>query len=304
MSVILSLDALVRARLKNWPQRPPGIGTSRLSADAWLRARPCEDAGTCHPFIKLPGSTRLRTLPDGLWLNFGGTEEEPFADIFAIEACSTIPNMLDKRARFAPSTSSLMAVCPVPWLLAPVVPGQAMPRWRATGLMRREPVLPLVLPIRNLRVMYGLKRRQYDGFVRNQVPHPHEYFVPMETLIEEGSEANPGVRELVSRAMACANFLPDTAPYQVEERRSALRGFAEMPATFGVANDPATSAIIPAMRQGYVGSPYGGAPFGGAPDAGKRVQPVVALEEQDDFPLPDALMAELINGRSVEETLA
>jgi hypothetical protein len=40
--------------------------------------------GTCHPFLKLPGSTRWRTLPDGLWLNFGGTPVEPFVDIFGI----------------------------------------------------------------------------------------------------------------------------------------------------------------------------------------------------------------------------
>jgi hypothetical protein len=42
---------------------------------------------SCHPFLKLPGSTRWRTLPDGLWLNFGGTSVDPFVDIFAIEAC-------------------------------------------------------------------------------------------------------------------------------------------------------------------------------------------------------------------------
>jgi len=47
-----SLDALVKARLREWPQHPPGL--------------------------------KLRTLPDGLWLNFGGTPEEPFVDIFGI----------------------------------------------------------------------------------------------------------------------------------------------------------------------------------------------------------------------------
>src|SRR5271166_3032757 len=117
----MTLDSIVRARLRKWPQRPPGLKSQ--SNDAWLRGRPCDKQGaTVHPYLKLPGSTRFRTLPDGLWLNFGGTVVEPFVDIFAIEACGSLPNLLDKRSRFAPSTQSLLAVCPVPWLLAPVGP--------------------------------------------------------------------------------------------------------------------------------------------------------------------------------------
>jgi hypothetical protein len=79
-----SLDKLVRARLRQWPQRPPGITAPPGSRDGWLRGRPCEVSGTHFPFLKLPGSNRFRTLPDGLWLNFGGTVHEPFVDIFGI----------------------------------------------------------------------------------------------------------------------------------------------------------------------------------------------------------------------------
>ena len=114
-----SLDTLVKVRLMQWPQRPPGVRASKL--DAWLRGRPVADRVVGgQPFLKLPGSNRCRTLPDGLWLNFGGTPEDPYVDIFAIEACGTLQNLLDKRSRFAPSTHSLLAVCPVHWLLAPV----------------------------------------------------------------------------------------------------------------------------------------------------------------------------------------
>jgi hypothetical protein len=77
--------------------------------DTWLRGRPTYKQGSCHPFLKLPGSNRLRTLPNGLWLNFGGTPEEPFVDIFAVEACVSLANLLDKRSRFAPSTCSRFA---------------------------------------------------------------------------------------------------------------------------------------------------------------------------------------------------
>src|SRR6185312_4103862 len=104
MDAFRSLDALVRARLRQWPQRPPGLSKPASGPDGWLRGRPTEVAGSNHPFLKLPGSDRLRTLPDGLWLNFGGTAQEPFADIFAIEACGSLQNLLDKRSRFAPST--------------------------------------------------------------------------------------------------------------------------------------------------------------------------------------------------------
>ena len=199
-----SLDAEVRARLRRWPQRPPGMGA--VAGEAWLRARPAEGTGTFQPFLKLLGSDRLRTLPDGLWLRFGGTHEEPFADVFAIEACSSMQNLMDKRSRFAPSTQSLLAVCPLPWLLRPVADDSTTLRWQATGLIHQSPVRSLILPVRDLRVLYGLKSRQYLGFTQSQVPHPHEYFAPMDALVAENGDANPALMALVARASTSANF--------------------------------------------------------------------------------------------------
>jgi hypothetical protein len=149
----------------------------------------------------------MRTLPDGLWLNFGGTPAEPFVDIFAIEACASITNLLDKRSRFAPSTHSLMAVCPVTWLLAPIMPDDPTPRWLATGVLREAPTAALVLPVRDMRVMYALKEQHYQGFAESQIPHPHEYFVPMERLTRADAPQDPQLRALVARASANANFL-------------------------------------------------------------------------------------------------
>ena len=201
-----ALDILVRDSLRKWPQCPPGL-RQRDTGEAWLRGRPAEDLGTCHPFLKLPGSNKLRTLPDGLWLKFGGTPEDPFVDIFAIEACSSLQNLLDKRSRFAPSVQSLLAVCPVPWLLAPILPGDPTPRWQATRVIRFEPVVPFVVVVRDLRVMYGLKQPHYDGFVRHQLPHPHEFFVPMDSLTAQNGDRDPALRSLLARATAAANFL-------------------------------------------------------------------------------------------------
>jgi hypothetical protein len=215
-----SLDALVRARLQRWPQRPPGL-SEETQRHSWLRGRPTEFAGVVQPFLKFPGSDRLRTLPDGLWLNFGGTPEEPFADVFAIEACSSLQNLLDKRSRFAPSTQSMLAVCPVAWLLAPLLANDPFPRWKATGVLREPPTRPLILPVRDIRVMYGLRARHYQGFAENQVPHPHEYFVPMEALTQENSDQDPGIRALVARASVSANFFP--SPVQPAARIAAAR---------------------------------------------------------------------------------
>ena len=207
MDQFKSMDAKVRARLRRWPQCPPGMGGA--AGHAWLRARPAEGTGTFQPFLKLPGSDRLRTLPDGLWLRFGGTPEEPFADIFAIEACGSMQNLMDKRSRFAPSTQSLLAVCPLPWLLRPVAEEASVCRWQATGLMSQPPVRSLILPVRDLRVRYGLKARQYLGFAQSQVPHPHEYFAPMDALMAENGDANPAMMALVARASTSANFYCD-----------------------------------------------------------------------------------------------
>ncbi len=207
MSKLRSLDELVRVRLRQWPQRPPGISQQRNGTWRWLRGRPGDESVLSHPFLKFPGSTRLKTLPDGLWLNFGGTPAEPFVDIFAIEACSTLSNLLDKRSRFAPSTHSLMAVCPVPWLLAAITPSDPTPRWKATGVLRAMPDMALVLPVRDMRVMYALKAQHYQGFAESQIPHPHEYFVPMERLTQVDAAQDPQLQALVSRASASANFL-------------------------------------------------------------------------------------------------
>jgi hypothetical protein len=203
----VALDRKVRSQLRKWPQRPPGVVHSTKQPGTWLRGRPGDADGPAHPFLKLPGSDRLRTLPDGMWLHFSPSAIDPYVDILCIEACSSLQNLLDKRSRFAPSTSSLLAVCPVPWLLAPVQPKDPTPRWRLVRLLKDEPVQPLTLPVRDIRVVFGLKSRHYDGFARSQVAHPHEFFCPMEALTAERGHEDPDMRAMMSRATASANFM-------------------------------------------------------------------------------------------------
>ena len=195
------IDSTVRDRLMAWPNTPPGLVPT--PKQSWLRGRP-DNAGQCY--LKLPGSDRLRTMPDGLWLSFGGKAAEPFVDALAIEACSSLTNLQDKRSRFAPSTQSMMAVCSLPWLHAPALADNPAPRWQVTGVLRAAPVTPLVLPVRNIRVMYGLLPEQYQRFMHYQLPHAHEFFVPMGALTAENGDQAPAMQALIARSSISANF--------------------------------------------------------------------------------------------------
>lgn len=172
-----------------------------------MRARPGEANLPGQPFLKLPGSSMFRTIPDGLWLHFSPDPDDRWADILCIEACGSVPNLQDKRARFAPSTSSLLVVCPLNWLKEPVDPNDPTPRWHLIRLLREEPAEPLVLPVRDIRVLYGLKARHYQSVARGQVPHPHEYFCPIEALTAERGHEDPALAALIGRASAAANFM-------------------------------------------------------------------------------------------------
>lgn len=100
-----------------------------------------------------------------------------------------------------------MAFCPVPWLLAPVSANDPAPRWRATGIITEEPTQPLIVPVRDVRVLYALKQHHYFGFAASQVPHTHEFFMPMDALVDADAPRNPAVRALLTRASAQAHFM-------------------------------------------------------------------------------------------------
>jgi hypothetical protein len=70
--------------------------------------------------------------------------------------------------------------------------------------------VPAAIPVREMRVLYGLKDQHYAGFARHQLPHAHEFFIPMKRLTEENSEDNPRLRALLERASVSANFYDQT----------------------------------------------------------------------------------------------
>ncbi|MEI6161773.1 MAG: hypothetical protein WCP77_18205 [Roseococcus sp.] len=201
------LDQKVRQSLGNWPQRPPGLEPSFKQPGTWLRARPDLERKVTQPYLKFPGADRLKTLPDGLYLHFSTKAEEPYVDILCIEACSTYQNLLDKRSRFAPSTGSLLAVCPVEWLMQPGMPGNNIPRWRLIRMVKREPREDLVLPVRDARVLFALKPSHFRGFMATQTAHAHEFFCPVDALTDSNGAKNPALRALLARASAASNYM-------------------------------------------------------------------------------------------------
>jgi hypothetical protein len=201
------LDQKVRQSLGNWPQRPPGLEPSFKQPGTWLRARPDLERKVTQPYLKFPGADRLKTLPDGLYLHFSTKAEEPYVDILCIEACSTYQNLLDKRSRFAPSTGSLLAVCPVEWLMQPGMPGNNIPRWRLIRMVKREPREDLVLPVRDARVLFALKPSHFRGFMATQTAHAHEFFCPVDALTDGNGAKNPALRALLARASAASNYM-------------------------------------------------------------------------------------------------
>jgi hypothetical protein len=76
-----------------------------------------------------------------------------------------------------------------------------------TKVIEREPVDPFVVPVRDIRVMFGLKSAHYAGFARGQTPQAHEYFAPIDALCEADSADNPALKALMARASAAANFM-------------------------------------------------------------------------------------------------
>jgi hypothetical protein len=95
----------------------------------------------------------------------------------------------------------------VDWLLAPAQENDPTPRWRLIRMLAEQPTTPLILPVRDARVLFGLMRRHYDHFAESQIAQPHELFCPMEALIADRGHESPAMQELIYRASAMSNFM-------------------------------------------------------------------------------------------------
>lgn len=208
-----TLDCFVRDRIRAWPQTPPGLEHADARGQGvWLKARPGPALESDAPSIKIPGAARMRTFPDGLWLWFGGTMADPYVDIFAIEVCGSLQNLLDKRSRYTPSLHSLLISCPAVWLKRGVAEHDDTPRWQTIGLFDHEPDAPIALPVRDMRVLYALKPKHFTEFAAHNIAHAHELFAPIDILVDESGWQAPALRQFLFHAARRANFW-DSACY-------------------------------------------------------------------------------------------
>ncbi len=71
----------------------------------------------------------------------------------------------------------------MPRLLAPVIAADPTPRWKRDRVVRYEPVVPFILPARDMRVLYALSNKHDEGFMTYPLPHAHAYFARMDALM-------------------------------------------------------------------------------------------------------------------------
>jgi len=191
-------DKQAKKVLLKWPNRtklwPPPSGRGY-----WIQGQP-RQANATGPRISSPGAKLFNTQPDGLWAHFQG---DTSCDVVAIEVCGTIQNLNDKRSRYIPASHSLILRCPLDWLEEKITvqKGGKFPRWKAAGTFDTKPGQELMVPIRHLRVLYGIPNALYDEWSRQHTPTGYEFFSPHSSLHTYNSPA----MQAFLRQMSSAN---------------------------------------------------------------------------------------------------
>ncbi len=166
-------------RTKLWP--PPG------GRGYWIRGQP-SDGGKPGPRLSSPGAKLFTTQPDGLWIHFNSGIS---CDVVAVEVCGTIQNLNDKRSRYIPASHSLVLACSVAWLKEEITvqKGGARARWKACASFDTEPAEDLQVPVRHLRVLYGIPNGLYNKWCAEHTPTGYEFFSPHSSLATYSSQA-------------------------------------------------------------------------------------------------------------------
>ena len=156
----------------------------------WIRAQPL-DGG---PRLISPGARLFHIQPDGMWARLFADTVEPFADVVAVEACGSVQNLNDKRARYGSSTASLMLRCDRNWLLDGA---DRNPNWKVAGCTD-EPTQEISFAVRHIRVLYALPGEIYENWRDNGVLSGHEFMCLHSSLRSYTSQ----VMQTFLRAMA------------------------------------------------------------------------------------------------------
>ena len=143
----------------------------------WIRARPSLKNTPPSPYLMTPGVNRFSNQPDGLWLYFANYE---WVDAVCVEHCGSIQNLNDKRSRYMPTLGSMVVRVKPSWLNQEisVENGGSRPRWERCKSIEKAPSDSgeYFIPVRQYRVLYALKKEDYEKWIPEHVPMGHEYF--------------------------------------------------------------------------------------------------------------------------------
>lgn len=169
------------------------------SSHWWVRAQPkgAGHSATC-PYLHAPGASKLKTIPDGLWVYVHG--DSGYADVFVIEVCRSLQNFNDKRSRYLPTVAGRVLRCSHAWLSETI--GQR-PRWRVFGTFTSAPSEDIIYPIRIMRCLYALKPDDYTEVRSSLPPEGHEYFIRHASL---RSWPNQRFREFLKATKRTGHF--------------------------------------------------------------------------------------------------
>lgn len=208
-------DAEGKDILRKWPRVGRKLWSTPADRGAWVRAQPGETGSSISgPRLKSPGAERFKTQPDGLWIHLHGIE---YCDAIAVEVCGTVQNLNDKRARYMPTTGSLLVEVDLPWANDPVRTrgrgGPARPLWKAAGLDSAEQSqLPAAIPVRHLRVLYALPDAKYREWIPSHTATGYEYFVPHSSL---GSYNSQQMQRFLRQLSVTAHVYKDPVTWRV-----------------------------------------------------------------------------------------
>jgi hypothetical protein len=194
-------DATAKKAIADW-----GAATSSLFGEGkWLQMRP--SSGNRAPKLRMPGSKKGSSQPDGLFGRIAATEYDEstfyFADIVVVEACGSLPNLGDKRSRYSHSTASLTLELREDWLVkfhkTRGRGGGQRPNYEYLGL----PAETARIPIRYMSVLYCLDDNLYEENKLSIVPNGHEFFMPYSSM---RSSSSPQFKRFAARFHISQHF--------------------------------------------------------------------------------------------------
>lgn len=165
----------------------------------WVRARPSTGTATMPALIRSGsfGTLGARTEADGMYVRLAAGAVT--ADVLAIEVCTSLQNLHDKRSRFAASTTSLLLLLNRPWMREEQqIQHTTRQRWNTfDGALPEEPGSDLLVPVFRLRLFLMVPCVKVSDWREKVALEAHEYLLPHRAL---DNQYDPRLVRMLSHA--------------------------------------------------------------------------------------------------------